>query len=178
MPPSFYSEGGYLYKTPFHRANYKRKGVKNMKHFMPILIKFIASFLILSFFLNQFAEISFLDILLTTVLLVTLSYFVVDDLVLPGTNYTIAAAFDFVFNFGMIAFMVYILTNLSGGFLLPSAIATLTITVFEVFFHLYLVKKVFPDHPRKKPKKETRAMELQTEFSEELSVHEKKKRED
>ncbi|KPB06385.1 DUF2512 family protein [Bacillus sp. CHD6a] len=149
-----------------------------MKHVLPLLIKFIASFLILSFFLNQFVEISFLDILLTTVLLITFSYFVVDDLVLPRTNYTFAAVFDFVFNFAVIAFMVYILTNLSGGFLLPSAIAAITITVFEVFFHLYLVKRVFPDHPRKKAKREGRPMELQTEFSEELSVHEKKKRED
>ncbi len=178
MPPRYYYEGVSLYKTPFHRAIYKRKGVKKMKHFMPILIKFIASFLILSFFLNQFAEISFLDILLTTVILVTLSYFVVDDIVLPRTNYTFAAVFDFAFNFAAIAFMVYILTNLSGGFLLPSAIAALTITVFEVFFHLYLVKSVFPDHPRKQSKREAQSMELQTEFSEELSVHEKKKRED
>lgn len=149
-----------------------------MKHVMPILIKFIVSFLILSFFLNGFAAISFLNILLTTAIFVTFSYFVGDNMVLPRTNYTFAAVFDFVFNFATIAFLVYILTNLSAGFLLPSAIAALTITVFEVFFHLYLVKSIFPDHPRKRTKRSAQPMELQTEFSEELTIHDKKNRED
>ncbi|KMJ59445.1 hypothetical protein AB685_00740 [Bacillus sp. LL01] len=149
-----------------------------MKHFMPILIKFIVSFLILSFFLNQFAEISFLNILLTTVLLVTLSYFFGDNLVLPRTNYTFAAIFDFFFNFVTIAFMVYILTNQSAGILIPSAIAALAVTVFEVFFHAYLEKSVFPDEPRKRKKREVQPMELQTEFSEELTIPKKEKTED
>lgn len=141
-----------------------------MKHFMPILIKFIVSFLILSFFLTPFGEISFLDILLTTAILVTLTYFAGDKMLLPRTNYILAGLFDFLFNFATIAFIVYILTNLKTGFLMPSLFAAVAITVFEVFFHLYLVKNIFPDRPTKANAK---TIEFQTEYSEELIPNDK-----
>ncbi|QFT89051.1 hypothetical protein FIU87_10370 [Bacillus sp. THAF10] len=150
-----------------------------MKHFLPVVIKFIVSFLVLGFFLFQYIEISFLDIVLATTLLVLFSYLIGDNLVLPKTNYTIAAVFDFVLTLGTIASMVYVLTNLRQGILLTSLFAAAVLTGFEIVFHIYLVKSVFPDRePKREKPKSFRSNELQTEFSEELDLPTKNKKED
>ncbi|CAG9622675.1 DUF2512 family protein [Sutcliffiella rhizosphaerae] len=142
-----------------------------MKHFLPVVIKFIASFLVLATFLNQFAEISFWDIILTASVLVLFSYLIGDTTILPRTNYTTAAVFDLVLSFGAIASMIYILTNLRTGYLMTSILAAGTITIFEVIFHFYLIRSVFPEkHIKSDNPERLLSKDLQTEFSEELDL--------
>ncbi|PLT30490.1 YndM family protein [Peribacillus deserti] len=105
-----------------------------MRHILPLLIKFIATFSMLGIILGLFNNFSIFDVLVISILLTAVAYVLGDFMILRRTNNVMATAADF----GLAFLLIWLLSrNLTFQDNLVSAsfFAALGVTLFEYVFH-------------------------------------------
>ncbi|MBM7691076.1 hypothetical protein JOC77_000481 [Peribacillus deserti] len=105
-----------------------------MRHILPLLIKFIATFSMLGIILGLFNNFSIFDVLVISILLTVIAYILGDLVILRRTNNLIATAADF----GLAFFLIWLLSrNLTfqDNLVSASLAAALGVTLFEYIFH-------------------------------------------
>lgn len=111
-----------------------------MEHFKLMTIKFIATFVLCYLVLNLGYGLSIGQILLIS-LLSFITYFIGDLFILERTNNFIATLADFVLNFSAIFVLLHLMDFL-GDRLMASFITASALTIYELFFHLYVSEKL------------------------------------
>ncbi|MDQ0159449.1 YndM family protein [Alkalibacillus salilacus] len=145
-----------------------------MNHIKLLLIKAVASFLLLYVILGTNYPVTFDDVLFITVILGALSYVIGDLLILLRTNNTVATISDFILSFMVVYFMLSMMT-IGVPLFEVSLFAAFGITVFEVFFHLYVLNE--HDVEPESRTEHRRPQQLQTEVSDELAPDYERERE-
>ncbi|MFD2922985.1 YndM family protein [Halobacillus naozhouensis] len=143
-----------------------------MKHIKALLIKFVMVTAVLWIVLGGFYDVSFADILTTSVLLTATAYLIGDLFILPKMGNTAATIADF----GLALAGTWIL----GAFLFEapvplgtaSLISAILIAVGEMFFHRYMEKNILPNHPANTNDERNFSQQgnLQTEFGSDVDI--------
>ncbi|WP_146817217.1 YndM family protein [Alkalibacillus haloalkaliphilus] len=138
-----------------------------MNHFKLILTKAIASFILLYVILGFGYQVTFANVLFITLILGAISYIIGDLLILLRTNNIVATISDF--------FLSFVVLYLMLGFIMPggpifqaSLIAAVGVTVFELFFHMFVKRDYEESEQREVTEKRQQNYQLQTEVSDEL----------
>jgi len=112
-----------------------------MKRLVSIGIKGIATFILLYAILGLGYNMSFGRVLLITIVLGTISYIIGDLVVLRWSNNVVATAVDLGIAFAVIwGLNTYSLNYHILMLYYSSLIGSLAITVFEYFYHIYLLR--------------------------------------
>ncbi|WP_018933012.1 YndM family protein [Gracilibacillus lacisalsi] len=135
-----------------------------MKHVSALLIKFIASLVLLYLILGLMYGMTFGEVFLLTAVLGLAAYVIGDLLILPRTNNTLATVADF-FIAWLIIFMFVDGMAVTDNIFTATTIAALAVGVFEIFFHRYLANQILPDDEKGAM---DRQLQYQTEISDEL----------
>ncbi|MEN2465984.1 YndM family protein [Ornithinibacillus sp. JPR2-1] len=135
-----------------------------MKHIKALLIKFIATFVLLYIILGAMYTMTFGEVFLLSLVLGIVAYLVGDLFILPRTNNLVATVADFILAWPIIYWFVDGMTAADNPFP-ASLIAALGVGGFEIFFHRYLANQVLPDQEPNG----TRNLRYQTEYAEEIS---------
>jgi|SRR5690625_4524492 len=109
-----------------------------MKHAKLLIIKWIATFVLLYLVLGLGYGIG-LGSIFTISLLSIFTYYVGDVLIFQRTNNFFATVTDFIVNY----VAIYLLLNVigfRGDALIASFFSTTLITIYELFFHLYVAE--------------------------------------
>jgi len=136
-----------------------------MNHMKQMAVKFLASLGLLYLILGIGYDMSFGNVFLISLVLGILSYIVGDILILPRTNNFVASIADFGLAYIVIYSMSGALT-VGGDLFTASLIASVGVTVFEVFFHNYLEAKYGYNEAQREP--HANKLNFQTETAEEL----------
>ncbi|TMW71211.1 DUF2512 family protein [Alteribacter natronophilus] len=107
-----------------------------MEHVKPLAIKAVAALSVLFVVLGLGYGVSFVNVLLITLVLGAVSYLAGDLVILPKTNNIIATLSDAVVTFLVVWLMGMALAG--GAFLVPAIVTTVLIGVFEFYFHIYI----------------------------------------
>ncbi|WP_440895568.1 YndM family protein [Amphibacillus sp. Q70] len=107
-----------------------------MEHVKLLSIKFVATFILLYLILGIGYGMGFGQIL-TISLLSFATYYIGDLIILERTNNLTATIADFVINFTLIYVLMSMMT-FAGDLLMAAFLSTLAVTIYEVFFHLYV----------------------------------------
>lgn len=138
-----------------------------MKHIQLIVVKFLATLVLLYMVLGFGYGVTFGNVVLITLVVGTLAYLIGDLLILPRTNNTVATIADFAIAFVVVFLMTDFLT-VGGNILTASFISAIALGVFEVFYHQYVAEAL--DFTESEPSP-IRGMEYSTETSDELSPY-------
>ncbi|RSD25444.1 YndM family protein [Mesobacillus subterraneus] len=135
-----------------------------MRHLRAIVIKFLASFILLFIIFGLMYNMSFTNVFLISLVLGLASYVIGDLFLLPKTNNTIATLADFGLAFMIIWLLSESLTY-GESLLGPSFFVAAGIAIFEYFFHKYIARNMTEDENRTnhQPK-----YQYQTEAAQEL----------
>ncbi|MGE8207332.1 YndM family protein [Heyndrickxia sp. NPDC080065] len=140
-----------------------------MKHLKPMVIKFIATFIMLFVILNLFFGMSFAKVVFISLSLTIISYSFGDVEILPRTNNTIASLADFGLSLVTIWFLSAAVTYFNRSPLfISSLISAAAITIFEYFFHKYMLSFFQKQTDRVLPRPRPLPANFQTETSEEI----------
>lgn len=113
-----------------------------MIHGKALTIKGIATLIVLYLVLGLGYEVSFINVLLMTVILGVVSYALGDLYILPKTSNMTATMADFGLAFLLVFLLGMGLTDLASGTLAGAAlIVALIMAIGEYFFHIYFLKK-------------------------------------
>lgn len=107
-----------------------------MEHIKLLIIKFLATFVLIYLVLNIGYGISLGRILMISFLSIV-TYFLVDLLVLKRTNNFITTLTDFSFYFTAIFFGLNQI-GFAGDQLMAAFITSVVLSVYELFFHIYV----------------------------------------
>jgi|GEM_PF-559108 len=135
-------------KTP--REYYERycdlkfRGGEKMKHISAVLVKFVLFSFILGVILRLTTGLEGTEILMISAVVTALSYFVGDLLLLSRTNNTVATIVDAALSFVVIYLFNY-WADIEWISVYDALICAAAIGVFEIFYHKFVVKKVYPD---------------------------------
>ena len=112
-----------------------------MEHGKALAIKGVMTFVILLLILGLMFGMSLGNVLLTTVVLVIISYLVGDLFILPKTNNTVATLSDIGLAFLVIWLFSMTISSMGIGTLAGGAIiSAVVLAVGEYFFHDYLLR--------------------------------------
>ncbi|MGI8314694.1 YndM family protein [Halobacillus mangrovi] len=136
-----------------------------MDHLKLIAMKFLFSLVILAIILGAGFDVSFGNVFLITIVLVALSYALGDLMLLSRSSNTTATIADFVLAFAVIYFMTDALT-VGDNVFSATLISTISLTIFEYFFHQSVARNLDGEEERKGNVNPT--PQLSTEASEEL----------
>lgn len=136
------------------------------KHVTAFLIKFVATFGVLYLVLGFSYGLTFTQVLLLTAILGVVAYVVGDLFILSKSNNTVATIADFAMGWAIIYLFLETATALDNTFT-ASLLATVVLSLFEIFFHMYLARNVLPNRPNQAG---DRNLRYQTEASEEFEV--------
>lgn len=139
-----------------------------MKHLWAMVIKFIASFVLLFLILGMGFDLSFQNVLLITFILGAVSYVLGDSFILPRTNNTIATIADFGVSFVVIWLILASISDNGANIFWASLIASVGVALFEYFFHKYMAKNVLNNNEPTERKRKN-SLQYQTEASEEVT---------
>ncbi|GAB2559131.1 YndM family protein [Gracilibacillus alcaliphilus] len=137
-----------------------------MKHVKALLIKFIASLVLLYIILGLMYELTFAEVLLLSAILGVAAYLIGDMLILSRTNNIVATIADFGLAWIIIYWFVDRMTFNNNVFTI-SIIAALVVSLFEIFFHRYLANNTLPSEGENPA---NRNIKYQTEVAEEFTV--------
>ena len=104
-------------------------------------IKFVATLVLLYVILGAIGGLTFGNVLLITIILGMVSYFVGDLLILAKTNNMTATIADLGMAFVLIWLMAA--SFIDKGIVGTAIIAAIGVAVFEFFFHEYLLRNVY-----------------------------------
>ncbi|MFP7233692.1 YndM family protein [Bacillus subtilis] len=139
-----------------------------MKHIIALASKIALTLALLYVILDRFYHAPFLSVLFIAFFLGFVSYLSGDMIVLPRTNNLTASLADFGLSF--VILWVFVLTQTRNDFS-PFAAALLSaacLTVFEYFFHRYLLKNVLDETFRNELTVKDNTLQYQTEAAGEL----------
>ncbi|GIN86012.1 putative membrane protein YndM [Heyndrickxia sporothermodurans] len=146
-----------------------------MKHLKPMIIKFIATLIVLFIILNLFYGMSIAKVVFISLSLTVLTYPFGDVGILPRTNNTIATLSDFGLSLVTIWLLSAALTYVNRSpIFISSLISAAAITIFEYFFHKYVLTYFKPKTDRILPRPRPLQTKFQTESSEDISPEIKK----
>lgn len=118
-----------------------------MGHGKALAIKGVMTIVVLYLVLGLGFDISFMNVLLITLVLGLLSYMLGDLFILPKTSNLVATMADLGMAFVVIWLLGMALTGLSGGTMAGAAIiAALVMAVGEYFFHKYIFNNNITSH--------------------------------
>ncbi|OLO39318.1 hypothetical protein BTR23_09745 [Alkalihalophilus pseudofirmus] len=146
-----------------------------MKHFRPLLIKFLVTALLMFFVLTLGITMPIGHVIVITTIYTLLSYFFIDLLALPRINNFLTCLIDTTVAFFII--FIYSWTLSTVPLLGISIISAIGIGAGEWFFHKYLGMYVFIGEREDTAVIPTHA-NLQTEAAEEPDVHQLKNEHD
>lgn len=115
-----------------------------MKHIKAIIIKFVATLILLFIILGLIFGISFTNVVFISLILSVTSYLVGDIGIVSRTNNTLAIISDFALAFIIIWFLTAALTYENGTPLfIMSLFSSAAIAILEMFFHKYVSSSTF-----------------------------------
>ncbi|WP_106406309.1 YndM family protein [Bacillus marinisedimentorum] len=114
-------------------------------HLKALGIKSVMTIAILYLVLGVFYGISFGNILLLTVILGSVAYFIGDLLIFPKTNNLVATLSDF----GLTFLLIWLLAGMTiENALMAAVVSSLALAAGEWFFHKYMEDKVLEEPDR------------------------------
>ncbi|WP_163527390.1 YndM family protein [Halobacillus ihumii] len=143
-----------------------------MKHIKALLIKFVMVTAVLWIVLGGFYDVSFGDILTTSVLLTVGAYLIGDLFILPKLGNTAATIADF----GLVLMGTWVLGAILFEADVPlgtaSLISAVLIAVGEMIFHRYMEKSILPNQSSntKDERNFSHQGNLQTEFGSDVDI--------
>ncbi len=137
-----------------------------MQHVKALAIKLPSIFIILWAILSGIFGVSIGNVLMLTVVFGLIEYIVGDLVLLRYTNNLVATMGDFGLALFMFWFMLGNMTTINDAFT-ASLIASIGVTVFEYFFHIYVYRNVYT-HDDDQNREPPGYMHYQTELSEEF----------
>lgn len=156
----------FVYAQEFSSKNNKLGG--QMKHIIALASKIAFTLALLYVILDRVYHASFLSVMFIALFLGFVSYLSGDMLVLPRTNNITASLADFGLSF--VILWVFVLTQTRNDFS-PFGAALLSaacLTVFEYFFHRYLLKNVLDENFRNELSARDNTLQYQMEAADEL----------
>lgn len=156
----------FVYAQEFSSKNNNLGG--QMKHIIALASKIAFTLALLYVILDRVYHASFLSVMFIALFLGFVSYLSGDMLVLPRTNNITASLADFGLSF--VILWVFVLTQTRNDFS-PFGAALLSaacLTVFEYFFHRYLLKNVLDENFRNELSARDNTLQYQTEAADEL----------
>ncbi|KHE68345.1 hypothetical protein LD39_14800 [Halobacillus sp. BBL2006] len=136
-----------------------------MEHVKLIAMKFLFSLVILGIILGAGFDVSFGNVFLITLVLTAVSYAIVDLMILSRSSNTTATISDFVLTFVVVYFMTDALT-VGDSVFLATLISTISLTIFEYFFHQSVARNL--DGKEERTERVNPTAQLSTEASEEI----------
>ncbi|AZV47584.1 YndM family protein [Bacillus halotolerans] len=139
-----------------------------MKHIIALASKTALTLALLYVILDRVYHASFLSVLFIAFFLSFVTYLSGDILILPRTSNMIASLADF--GLSLVILWVFLETQTRNGFspFAAALIASVCLTVFEYFFHRYLLKNVLDETFRNELTVKDNTLQYQTEASDEL----------
>ncbi|KKI89990.1 hypothetical protein WQ54_22915 [Bacillus sp. SA1-12] len=137
-----------------------------MQHVKALIIKAVATFVLLFVILGIGFDVSFGNILAITFLLGIISYILGDLLLLPRTSNTTAIISDFALALLLTWFYLANITENDTNAFIASLITAVGVALFEAFFHRYMKANVLNNVETNEKLNNVR---YQTEASEELT---------
>lgn len=134
-----------------------------MEHVKLLSIKFVATFILLYLILGIGYGMAFGQILMIS-LLSFATYYIGDILILERTNNLTATIADFVINFTLI-YVLMSMMAFAGDMLMATFLSTLAITIYEIFFHLYVAEDLSYDEDNRM---QVNRYDYMTELSKEI----------
>lgn len=119
-----------------------------MKHGTSLLIKFAVVSLVLFSILSALDGMSFFDILMISLAVTGVAYFVGDMMILPRFGNIVATIADFGLAFFTTWFLAELLADAYVATAGASALAAFFIAATELFYHMYIQRMFFPDEFR------------------------------
>ncbi|WP_047982220.1 YndM family protein [Ornithinibacillus contaminans] len=146
-----------------------------MNYVTSFILKFIMTTVILWIILGLFYDVSFLNILLTSIILSVISY-IADVYILPYVSNFWATIADFGLAFAGIWIIAEFFYAANDSFADAALISAIFIAVGEYFFHRYMKSQVIDDRVSTSPSTlNISNKRMQTEFSSELDDNNKDK---
>ena len=139
------------------------------------LIKATATFLILMILLGLLFQYSLGDVLILTLIIGVVSYLLGDLMLLPRTSNITASISDFAIAMLITWFYLANITSSTTNVFLASFLTAFGITLFEVFFHRYLIVHTLQE---KDIFGRISTLRYNTEISEEITPERSKLRDD
>ncbi|WP_231572588.1 YndM family protein [Halobacillus sp. BBL2006] len=136
-----------------------------LEHVKLIAMKFLFSLVILGIILGAGFDVSFGNVFLITLVLTAVSYAIVDLMILSRSSNTTATISDFVLTFVVVYFMTDALT-VGDSVFLATLISTISLTIFEYFFHQSVARNL--DGKEERTERVNPTAQLSTEASEEI----------
>lgn len=140
-----------------------------MDHVKAIATKFVATLAVLYIILGLYYGMTFGYVLLITLVLGTISYFVGDLGILPRTNNAIATLADFGLALATIWIMVSLFTGSTNAFTM-ALIPAIAVTIFEYLFHNYMLN-IMNGKGKEELDPRANSLQYQTEVSDEIYPH-------
>ncbi|KUP39123.1 YndM family protein [Bacillus halotolerans] len=139
-----------------------------MKHIIALASKTALTLALLYVILDRVYHASFLSVLFIAFFLSFVTYLSGDILILPRTSNITASLADF--GLSLVILWVFLETQTRNGFspFAAALIASVFLTVFEYFFHRYLLKNVLDETFRNELTVKDNTLQYQTEASDEL----------
>ncbi|KUP32791.1 MULTISPECIES: YndM family protein [Bacillus] len=139
-----------------------------MKHIIALASKTALTLALLYVILDRVYHASFLSVLFIAFFLSFVTYLSGDILILPRTSNITASLADF--GLSLVILWVFLETQTRNGFspFAAALIASVCLTVFEYFFHRYLLKNVLDETFRNELTVKDNTLQYQTEASDEL----------
>ncbi|KUP37523.1 YndM family protein [Bacillus halotolerans] len=139
-----------------------------MKHIIALASKTALTLALLYVILDRVYHASFLSVLFIAFFLSFVTYLSGDILILPRTSNITASLADF--GLSLVILWVFLETQTRNGFspFAAALIASVCLTVFEYFFHRYLLKSVLDETFRNELTVKDNTLQYQTEASDEL----------
>lgn len=139
-----------------------------MQHFKAMAVKLLASFALLYIILGLFYGMTFGTVLMISLVLGVISYFLGDLGILPRTNNGVATVADFGLSLAVIWIAISWLTASTNAFTM-ALISAIGVTVFEYLFHNYIQNMMKNSNTQTTRNNRTNTLQYQTEASEEIS---------
>ncbi|MEC0278725.1 YndM family protein [Bacillus halotolerans] len=139
-----------------------------MKHIIALASKTALTLALLYVILDRVYHASFLSVLFIAFFLSFVTYLSGDILILPRTSNITASLADF--GLSLVILWIFLETQTRNGFspFAAALIASVCLTVFEYFFHRYLLKNVLDETFRNELTVKDNTLQYQTEASDEL----------
>ncbi|MGG1228714.1 YndM family protein [Bacillus halotolerans] len=139
-----------------------------MKHIIALASKTALTLALLYVILDRVYHASFLSVLFIAFFLSFVTYLSGDILILPRTSNIKASLADF--GLSLVILWVFLEAQTRNGFspFAAALIASVCLTVFEYFFHRYLLKNVLDETFRNELTVKDNTLQYQTEASDEL----------
>ncbi|MCY8106896.1 YndM family protein [Bacillus mojavensis] len=139
-----------------------------MKHIIALASKTALTLALLYVILDRVYHASFLSVLFIAFFLSFVTYLSGDILILQRTSNVTASLADF--GLSLVILWVFLETQTRNGFspFAAALIASVCLTVFEYFFHRYLLKNVLDETFRNELTAKDNTLQYQTEASDEL----------